>query len=1259
MPEQPAKKSRVKSSRATQLQDPERRALNPYAELRCKTNFSFLRGASHPDELVDQAVALGYAALAITDIDSLAGVVRFHVAAKLQKFKVIIGAELHPIDAPPICLYATDRAAYGRLSRIITRGRLRCEKGKCEVHFADIAELAEGLIGMIVDCRPALDATDRCQGFPISDSRLKRTPPRESEIGNRQSAICSYREAFADRLYLGVSLHDGPDDQRHLAECMELSRATCVPLVANNDVHYHEPQRRFLQDVLTCIREKCTLDDAGTRLLANAERYLKPINRLVRQFAACPDAIARTVEIADRCTFNLDELRYEYPEELCPPDRTPMEYLAELTWQGARERFQISDFRFQIDDAAASPDGSETLDTIQLRQGQVGNPGHDTAASRAGRKSAIPPKLRSLLEHELTLIEQLRYEAYFLTVWDLVRFARSRGILCQGRGSAANSAVCYCLGVTSVDPERIDLLFERFVSRERNEPPDIDVDFEHERREEVFQYIYEKYGRERAGITAEVITYRPRSAVRDVGKALGLSLDRVDVLAKKLEWWGDSALPEDRVREAGLDPNQRTVQMLIRLCTQIMGFPRHLSQHVGGFVMTQGPLCELVPLENGAMPGRTFIEWDKDDIDGLGILKVDCLALGMMTAISKCFKLLERAEIREQNFRFPISDFRFAVERPDQSEIGNRQSTITPRPRSLADVPPEDPAVYDMICAADTVGVFQIESRAQMSMLPRLRPRKFYDLVIEVAIVRPGPIQGGMVHPYLRRRNGEEEVSYPSPAIEAVLAKTLGVPLFQEQAMRLAVVAAGFTPGEADQLRRAMGAWRRSGVIEKFRTKLLNGMKANGLPESFAQRCFEQISGFGEYGFPESHAASFALLVYVSAWLKRYYPGEFCAALINSQPMGFYQPAQLVRDAVQHGVEVRGVDVNCSDYDCTMEWPISDFRLPIDREASRPIGNRKPEMGELRWDENPLSSPFSEGIPSHEPLPADTFAGRDSREGGCEKGFSHQHDGFSHQHDGFSHQHDGFSHQHVGNRKSEIDNGRAVRLGFRLIKGLSAEKVEPIVRARRAGGPFRSVADLVRRSGASRALLAKLAAADAFRSLGLDRRAALWQVLAVEDQQLPLLGDLERCEAPAPLPPQSLTEQVIHDYDTVGLSLTAHPMSLLRTELDAMNAVKAETLYRLRQGTFVRVAGLVLIRQRPSTAGGILFVTLEDETGVANLIVRPQVYERFRAALRGAVALVVDGRIERQGEVVHVQITQAVDLSGHWEQLDSRSRDFH
>ncbi len=1318
-----------------------RRTPTRYAELVCRTNFSFLRGASAPGELVEAAAGLGLHALAITDRHTLAGVVRAHEAAREHSVKLLIGAEILPVDGPPITLYAMNRAGYGRLSRLLTIGKLRAPKGECELAVADVVAHAEDLVCVVLEkkgvreigsegVREEKRGDDNCAETVCSRQRdsagetCEDTPYREGDAARAQArgslgisdcawragaeqkkgnnaplrssltpllphSLTPFREAFADRLYLAVSSHAGGADRERVAARAALSRATGIPLVAVNDVHYHSRDRRFLQDVLVCIREHCTIAEAGGRLFPNGERHLKGAEEMARIFYDYPAVVARSVEIADRCTFSLDELRYEYPEELSPPGVGTFDYLTQLTWQGARQHY---------------PGG-------------------------------VPDRVRKTIEHELDLIRELQYEPYFLTVWDLVRFARSRGILCQGRGSAANSAVCYCLGVTSVDPDRIDLLFERFVSRERNEPPDIDIDFEHERREEVFQYIYQKYGRDRAGIVAEVISYRPRSAVRDVGKALGLSLDRVDLLAKKLEWWGDKPLPDETLREAGLNPEEYTVRCLRELVSQIQGFPRHLSQHVGGFVMTRGPLHEMVPIGNTAMPDRTFIEWDKDDIDVLGILKVDCLALGMLTALQKCFNLLKKG-VRESGWKkgvrelgsegvreekreammqrgtpgttsgdmpscvadlsaahvkpidshknpdfFPLTpslphsltpsgrrgiresgnegvreskreagtqrgtprahlgvtpsssfssssltpslphsltpstqqplctsnvqnqvgptentdakerdvsrsdrlaegdgddqgslcvdrrlagggeiwaqtpateggrlgseqyrggecaddaerlsavpchgprlargvgdagtdcggsrdakahrpspggdqrrakassgvdpiaggearagrqtlrkkgaresgsegvreekkgesfialslpipsvtpkllpygrgtDWRDTAEtgtttQDDTSalsslassgqkgmgesgsegvreekrksedavahsfsdpavtpeplpygrgsdcavELGRREvsalpssSSLTPllpysltpfrRPSGLTDIPAEDPAVYDMICRADTVGVFQIESRAQMSMLPRLKPRNFYDLVIEVAIVRPGPIQGGMVHPYLRRRNGQEAVVFPNDAIKEVLKKTMGVPLFQEQAMRLAVVAAGFTPGEADQLRRAMAAWRRSGSIEKFRIKLLEGMKANGLPEQFAEQVFEQIRGFGDYGFPESHAASFALLVYASAWLKLYYPAVFCAAILNSQPMGFYAPAQLVRDAREHGVEVLPIDVNASEYDCLLEEG---------SEGVRESGSKGREEGERNRERGSLSEP--------------------------------------------------------------------------------------------------------------------------------------------------------------------------------------------------------------------------------------------------------------------------------------------------------------
>ncbi len=1126
-----------------------------YAELCCKSNFSFLRGASHPEELAERAAELGYAAIALTDRNTLAGVVRMHCAAKACNIKLIVGTEITPVDAPAIVLYATGRASYSRLARLITAGRLRSPKGSCAVTLDDIGGGARGLIAAVPDSACRLDeSVEECA-----------------------SALRCYRDIFDDRLYLAVSVHGGPDDDRHLARMDALARATGAAMIATNDVHYHEPKRRFLQDVLTCIRERCTLAEAGRRLFANAERHLKSIEEMQRLFVDYPRALERTVQIADRCTFSLDELRYEYPEAICPQGRSPVEFLAELTWSGAGRRY---------------PNG-------------------------------LPEKVRGLIEHELKLIRQLDYEPYFLTVWDIVKFARSRNILCQGRGSAANSAVCYCLGITSVDPERIDLLFERFVSAERNEPPDIDVDFEHERREEVFQYIYGKYGREHAGIVAEVITYRSRSAIRDVGKALGLSLDRVGALAKKHEWWDKETLPEEFLRQVGFDPSDRTIRMLGRLIKQLVGFPRHLSQHVGGFVITRGPLCEMVPIENAAMPERTFIEWDKDDIDALGILKIDCLALGMLTAIHKCFDLIENKlritnyELRNENSecRIANSELQNAKLRVTSYELrkggnnrkqGGAGNSFAIRyspfaiPLALHTVPREDPAVYDMICRADTVGVFQIESRAQMSMLPRLKPRRYYDLVIEVAIVRPGPIQGGMVHPYLRRRSGKEAVTYPNEAIKEVLKRTLGVPLFQEQAMRLAVVAAGFTPGEADRLRRAMGAWRRHGEIERFRARLVEGMTSRGLSKEFAGRCFQQICGFGEYGFPESHAASFALLVYVSAWLKKYHPGEFCAALINSQPMGFYQPAQLIRDARQHGVKILPIDVNFSGYDCRME-------------RSR----------------QPSAVSYQLSAISHQPSATVTHQSTSDHPQSA-----------------------------IRNPQSTIRNPQlSVRLGMRLIKGVSRAQVEGIERGQ-GDRPFTSVTDLAHRSGASRATLARLAAADALRSLGLNRREALWQVLALSDEP-PLLQGFEPEEPAVKLPKLSLKDVVLADYDTTGLSLNAHPVALVREGLKRLGVQPASVLKSVKQGRRLRIAGLVLVRQRPSTAAGIVFCTLEDETGTANLIIRPAVYQKYRRAAHDSVALIAEGRVQRQGEVVHLLVASLQEMSQGLAELRSVSRDFH
>jgi error-prone DNA polymerase len=885
-----------------------------------------------------------------------------------------------------------------------------------------------------------------------------------------------------------------------------------------------------------------------------------------RLFAEFPEAIARGIELAERCNFSMDSLKYEYPDELVPADQTPIEYLSHLTWTGAVDRY---------------PDG-------------------------------IPDKVRGLLEHELRLIEQLKFEAYFLTVHDVVKFARSRDILCQGRGSAANSAVCYCLGVTSVDPARIDLLFERFVSAARGEPPDIDIDFEHERREEVIQYLYNKYGRDRCGMSAEVITYRGRSAIRDVGKAMGLSLDMVDSMAKRLDWWHRGKLNVEMIRQAGLDPNDRTVRQIVNIAGELLGFPRHLSQHVGGMVMTRGPLCELVPIENAAMPDRTVIEWDKDDIEELGILKVDVLALGMLTCISKAFRLIKGSLTAEDHRCTQMNDQNLCSSvfiggsTSSSASMSSVSGVVHPKRRlELHTVPPEDPAVYDMICDADTVGVFQIESRAQMSMLPRLRPRNFYDIVIEVAIVRPGPIQGNMVHPYLRRRNGEEQVSYPSEALRQVLHKTLGVPLFQEQAMRVAMVGAGFSADEADKLRRAMAAWRKSSALENFHQRIVEGMLKNGYTREFAEQCFMQIRGFGEYGFPESHSASFALLVYVSAWIKRYHPAAFCAALLNSQPMGFYAPAQIVRDAKEHGVTVLPADVNESEWDCTLEHfpplPSGEGR------GEGACGNREPLLCE-----NPLTLALSQ---------------RERGQG--------------------------------TNKRTWGKNGPAVRLGFRQIKRFHVAHGQRIVEARQRAGRFTSIAHFHDATRLPRHSMMRLAEADAFTSLRLSRRAALWQVMALADERNPLFDSVEPNEAGVELPKMPVGQEVMTDYSTTSLSLKRHPLSLVRDVLKEQRIITSAELQKSPAGKWVKVAGLVLIRQRPGTASGIVFVTLEDETGVANLIVRPNVFDRFHAAARHAALLQCDGYVERQGQVVHVMAKRLIDRSYLIRGFELSSRDFH
>ncbi len=1127
-----------------------------YVELQATSNFSFLRGASHPQELALAAAALGHDVIAITDRNSLAGIVRAHQAAKEAGIRFVVGVRLDLQDGFGLLAYPTDRAAYGRLCRLLTTGKRRATKGECHLGLDDVMEWGEGLIVIAVPpeeflpAGPSIGVSPPPQPSPIKgegDSRrgsVEFPPPSwgRDRVGGRQPAqarslhasvppwfsqsLAKLATAFPGRAYLAAQwLHRG-DDARRIAALARLAESHGTPLVATNDVHYHAPERRVLQDVLTCIREGCTIDQAGYRLLANAERHLKPAAEMARLFAPWPEAVARTTEIATRCRFSLDELRYEYPDELTGEGRTPQQELIQLTWQGAAGRYP----------------------------------------------AGVPDKVKGALAHELALIEQLGYAPYFLTVHDIVRFARSRDILCQGRGSAANSAVCYCLGVTAVDPACHDLLFERFVSAARNEPPDIDVDFEHERREEVIQYIYGKYGRARAGLAATVICYRGRGAIREVGKALGLSLDTVAALSGTIMGWGSKGVAEDQVRELGLDPTRGRLALALRLARALIGFPRHLSQHVGGFVMTRGRLDEVVPIENAAMADRTVIEWDKDDLDALGILKVDVLALGMLTCLAKGFELIRRHWGREVD---------------------------------LATVPQEDPAVYDMLCQADSVGVFQVESRAQMTMLPRLRPRNFYDLVVEVAIVRPGPIQGDMVHPYLRRRNGQEPVAFPSRELEEVLGKTMGVPLFQEQAMKIAIVAAGFTPEEADRLRRAMATFRRNGTIHTFEAKLIDGMVARGYERDFAERCFRQIEGFGDYGFPESHAASFALLVYVSAWMKRHYPAVFACALLNSQPMGFYAPAQLVRDAQEHGVEVLPVDVNASDWDCTLELS-SGFDITPTPTLPHQGGGGTPSCRSI----------------SPSPLVGEGRGGGEQPRGvlGRRADWGA-----------------------VGQR----GGGYALRLGLRQIKGFAPADADRLVAAR--GNGYGDPLALWRRARVAPAALEVLAKADAFRSMGLDRRAGLWAVKGLAPAPLPLfavMGEEEQGEEPAVvLPAMALGEQVSDDYSSLRLSLKAHPLALLRDEVARTGHVPAERLGELADGRHVKVAGLVLVRQRPGTASGVIFATLEDETGVANIVIWPRSFEKFRRTVLSASLMSVEGKLQREGLVIHVIADKIVDLS--------------
>ncbi len=1051
-----------------------------FAELSTVSNFSFLYGASHPEELAMQAAALGLAGFSVCDLNSFAGSVRAHMAAKEVGMRYVPGCRLQFLDSPAdLLVWPKDRSAYGTLARLLTAGNRRAEKGECHITLDDLVMLDTTSPAAVV------------------------LPPGLPHPGGMLELLQSLKARFGKRLRLAVPLHRHSADRRRLALARRLGKEAGVPLLASNDVRHHAPERRPLMDVITCIHLHERLETAGRRLEQNAERHMKHAEEMLRLFDGDQSPLRESLKILEETGFSFDDLAYEYPEEPCGASATPQAELERLTEEGAQRRY---------------PDG-------------------------------VPDKVGKTISHELKLVADLDYAPYFLTVYDIVRFARTRGILCQGRGSAANSAVCFCLGITEVDPERADLLFERFISPERREPPDIDVDFEHERREEVIQYIYAKYGRERAGLAATVITYRSRSALREVGKVFGLSEDAAGALSGMV-WGRSSAGTEDaQVREAGLDPADPLINQMLELVRTLIGFPRHLSQHVGGFVITRGRLDEVVPIQNAAMEDRTVIEWDKDDLDSLGILKIDVLALGMLSAIRKALDMLRESYGEDYQ---------------------------------VATLPPEDGRVYDMLCRADSVGVFQVESRAQMTMLPRLKPKKFYDLVIEVAIVRPGPIQGDMVHPYLRRRQGLEDVTYPSKELEAVLGKTMGVPLFQEQAMKIAIVAAGFTPGEADRLRRAMATFRRVGTIGTFQAKMIEGMAKNGYDRDFAERCFRQIEGFGEYGFPESHAASFALLVYASSWIKAYYPDVFCAALLNSQPMGFYAPAQLVRDAREHGAEVREVDINLSVWDAILE---------PGRTAAKHLHPRHREM------------------------------------------------------------------EHV------VRTTHAVRLGFRTVKGLNEDDMDKLVATRGEG--YDSVRDLWLRTGLGRHVILRLAEADAFRSLGLDRRAAVWAAQGLEagaaKDRLPLFDTARlaglRPEPDADLPPMLPGAHVIADYQTLSMSLKAHPVAFARQALTRQNVLPCLKIDQVRSGRFVTVAGLVLVRQRPGSAKGVIFITLEDEGGIANIIVWPKVFEKFRPLILGARFLKVSGRLQNESGVIHVVADSVEDVTGLLSGISEKSLD--
>ncbi len=1009
-----------------------------YTELQVTSNYSFLRGASHVEELLAQAKLFEYSAIAITDRNSLAGIARAHQRADEAGIRLIIGCRVELVCGTSVLVYPTDRAAYARLCRLLSIGKGRAGKGACRLEWSDLAAHGEGLIAIL-----------------LSDEA-------DDDLRANLSRLAA---AFKDRAYLSLNLQRRPGDSLRLHRLAQMAQIMRVPIVVTNDVLYHDPRRRVLQDVVTCIREGCTIDDSGFRRSRFAERHLKAPEEMARLFAAYPEAVARSSQIAEQCRFNLRELCYQYPHEIAAGEGA-QERLKRLTWQGATERF-----------------------------------------------GSVPEKIAMQIRRELALVAEMRYAPYFLTVYNIVNFAKSRGILCQGRGSAANSAVCYVLGITAIDPVQANLLFERFLSGVRKEPPDIDVDFEHERREEVIQWVYDTYGRDRAALCATVARYRSRGAVREVGKVLGLTEDVTAALAGQVWGWSSDGVDEEHAQALHLNVSDRRLRMTLEIARELINFPRHLSQHPGGFVLTQDRLDTLVPIEPAAMDDRQVIEWDKDDIDYLQFMKVDVLGLGMLGCMRRAFDLLNEYK-------------------------GGSYNTI-------ADIPTEDPETYSMIQRADTIGVFQIESRAQMSMLPRMKPKELYDLTIQVAIVRPGPIQGDMVHPYLRRRDGLEEAYLPTEELRAVLGKTLGVPLFQEQAMQVAMVCAGFTATQADQLRRAMATFKVTGGVNKFHTELIEGMVARNYSREFAERIFKQIEGFGSYGFPESHAASFALIAYASSWVKCHHPDVFACALLNAQPMGFYAPAQIVRDARQHGVEIRPVSINESRWDCTLE---------------------------------------------------------------------------------------------PGGRT------HAVRLGLRMAKGLSEKDADRLITSRHCA--YDSIANLHRRTRLLPGALERLAEADAFACLGLSRRQASWEVRALAVSDLPLfVGQEDFVEAATALAPMQSGREVVEDYRSIGLTLRRHPVSFLRAELANSGMISAADLSHTRDGSRISIAGIVLVRQKPGSAKGVMFITIEDETGHANLIVWPAIFERQRRLILSAGMIACHGKLQREGSVIHVIVERLEDYS--------------